>query len=347
MASRNSAYEDMSTAFRHGNFKPLYLLYGEERYFIDSLQGLLLSNALEAHEKDFNLDIIYGAEADVQAVLALCASFPMMAQRRVVIVRDFDKLKGNSQFKAYAEQPNPTAVVFLVCGKKPNLNTHPYRALRKHGVSAEFKALYDNQVPGWIQRLAKSQGSEIDSKASTMLAEYVGSDLTKAVSELEKLSTFTGGRDVITAEDVVQASGQTREFNVFELQRAVSERRQNDAIRITERLLQQSSNPRMESTRIVSILTSFFIKLWQLRSLQKHKISEKEMASKIGVSPFFIKEYISGLRRFDSGVLNRAFSSLLAADYELKGGSTRSERLILSLMLRRLLSPVKVSATAA
>ena len=344
LATRKSAYEDLSTAFRHGNFEPLYLLYGEERYFIDSLQKLLLDNALEAHEKDFNLDIVYGAEADVQSVLALCASYPVMAQRRVVLVRDFDKLKDNKRFTAYAEQPNPTAVVFLVCAGKPNINAHPYRAIKKHGIVAEFKALYDNQVPGWIERLAKQRGYTVEPKAVQMLADFIGSNLQIMVKEIEKITTFAGDREVLTAEDVVQASGQTREFNVFELQRAVGEGRHNDAIRITERLLQQSSNPRGESARIVLVLSSFFLKLLKLTGCRKRRIAEKDMAARIGVSPFFIKEYLSCLRRLDVKALNRALASLLAADYELKGGSTRSERLVLTLMLRRMFKQVTVPA---
>ncbi len=340
MATRKSKYDDIATAFRHGNFKPIYLLYGEERFFIESLQSLLLEHAIEAHERDFNLDIIYGAETDARSVLAICAGYPVMANRRVVIVRDFDKLKDNRLFAAYAEQPNPTAVVLLVCSGKPKMSAHPYLALKKHGVAAEFQALYFNQVTGWIERLARERGFAIEPKAIQMLTDFVGTNLQVAVTELEKLATFAGEREVLTAEDVVQASGQTREFNVFELQRAIGEMRQNDALRITERLLQQTSNQKQESSRIIAVLTSYFIKLWKLTGCKKRRISEKEMARSIGVSPFFIKEYLVCLRRFDDEALSRAFFALLAADYELKGGSSRSEILILNLMLRRMLAPV-------
>lgn len=341
MASRKATYEDLSAAFEHGNFEPIYLVYGEERYFIDSLQALLIENALEESEKDFNLDIIYGAEAEVQDVLSICAGYPLMAQRRVVVVRDFDKLKDNRRFAAYAQQPNSTAVVFLVCGGKPKLSAHPYLAISKHGISAEFKALYPNQMPSWIKREARNRGFSIESKAIQMLIEFVGCNLQTAITELEKLITYAGGREKLTADDVVQASGQTREFNVFELQRAIGEMRHNDAIRVTERLLQQASNRRQASSRIVGVLTSYFIKLWKLIGIQKsekRRISEKEMSSSIGVSPFFLKEYLVCLRRFDEKALCRAFSALLAADYELKGGSSRSEILILNLMLRRMLT---------
>ena len=161
MAKAGHAYEQLDTAFRHGNFKPLYFFYGEERFLSDMLQQTLLDHALAPHERDFNLDIVYGAERQAQAVLALCASYPVMAARRVVIVRDFEKLRDNKLFKAYAEQPNPSAIVLLLCNSRPNLNTQPYRNLKQKAVWAEFKPLYANQVPSWIQKHVRGLGYQM------------------------------------------------------------------------------------------------------------------------------------------------------------------------------------------
>ena len=313
-------------------------MYGEEKYFIDQLQEVLLEQAIAPHEKDFNLDILYGAEVDAQIALGACRAFPMMAARRVVVIRDFDKMKGNSVFKVLGQQPNPACVVFLVCSGKPSLARHPYLALKKGGVAVEFKALYPNQVPSWTEQLAKDRGFGIESKAAHMLSDFVGPSLSSVAAELDKLAAFVGDREVITAEDIVQASGQTREFNVFELQRVVGEKRLEDAMRISERLLQQSSSSSAEANRVVSVLTSFFIKLWLLTGLQIARVPQNKMASSVGVSPYYLKEYLSSLRRYDRKALDNALSCLLAADYELKGGSQRSERLILDLLFRRILA---------
>jgi len=347
LAKRQLTYDDLAVAFSHKNFSPYYLFYGAEQFFADRLQKLLLENALEPHERDFNQDIIYGAEADVKAVLSICMSYPLMSARRVVVIRDFDKLEDNRLFTAYAENPNPSAIVLFVCSGKINSNSHPYRALKKHGVATEFKSLYSRQIPHWIDRLAKEKGLEMEPRATQMLSEFIGSDLQTTAAELGKLSAYLGDRKKVTADDVVYASGQTRDFNVFELQRVVGEMRQNDTVRITERLLQQSPNVKGESIMIVVVLTSYFTKLWQLFEFEKLRISEKEMASGIGVSPFFIKEYLSALRRYDEKAIKRAFSALLAADYELKGGSSRSERLILSLMFRKLFASHRTERVAA
>jgi len=337
--ARSNPYKSLKTAFEAGNFDPLYLVYGEERWFIDELQRTLVENGVQPSERDFNLDILYGSDIDAKDAMGICRSYPMMAQRRVVVIRDFDRIRDNSIFKTYAEQPNPQAVVFLVCSGKPRFNSHPYRAIRKHGKAIEFKALYSNEVPRWIQTLAKERRMHIKSRTVQMLADFVGAKLSNIATELDKLSTFVGDREEVTEDDVVQATGQTREFNVFELQRAVGKTSYYDAIRISERLLQQSSNTKGECLRIIAVLTSFFVRLWQLSGLQMRRIPEKEMAKAIGVSPYYLKEYLSSLQQFDREALDRAISSLLAADYELKGGSDRSDGLIMSLMFHRMLLP--------
>jgi len=169
-----------------------------------------------------------------------------------------------------------------------------------------------------------------------MLTDYVGVNLQAAVGEIDKLITYIGDRSVITGDDVVRASGQTREFNVFELQRAIGEYRYSDALRTSERLLRQASNRRGEALMIVSVLTSYFTKLWKLHGMQGRGVSDKEIAARVGVSPYFIKEYQQTIRRFNRMSVENAFASLLAADYELKGGSGREEGLVLSLLMRRL-----------
>lgn len=338
MGTRGHTYEQLMAAVQGRDLAPLYFLFGEETYLMDEVQDAILQNGLEVHERDFNLDVVYGSDADVQQVLGLCAGYPVMAQRRVVIVREFEKLKENRLFLAYAERPNPTATVVLVCSSRPNLSMHPYRGLKEHAVWAEFKPLRPRDMPRWIEARMKHMGRPIEPAAIHMLSEFLGTDLRTAASELDKLVTYVGERSVITADDVVRASGQTREFSVFELQKCVGEERFSDAVRIGERLLQQAANQHGEALMIVSVLTAYFIKLWKLLPCQAQRMSEREMAVQIGVPPYFIGEYVSALRRLGVGGIEKAFSALLAADYELKGGATRDARAVLLLLLTRLVS---------
>ncbi len=332
------SFEQIETAFRHRNFKPLYFFYGDEGFFLDQAQKLLVEHALAPHERDFNLDIIYGAEAEATQVLAQCSAYPMMAERRVVLVRDFEKLKGNALFQHYAEKPNPTAVVLLACRTKPNLSAHPYRALKQHAAWAEFKAVKQHEVSGWVTAHLKGRGYRLEPDAAAMLSDTVGTDLQAAAGEADKLVTYAAPRTTITREDVLQAGGHSREFNVFELQKAVGEGQYRTCAVIAEQLLQQASNPNGEALRIVSVLTAYFVRLQKLSYCQQQRMPERAMAAEVGVSPFFLKEYLVSARRYSPQRLDAAFSALLAADYELKGGSARSASLIVLLLLRRIVA---------
>lgn len=337
MSNSGLTYERLDTAFRHANFGPLYFFYGEETFLVEELQETLLAHALAPHERDFNYDLVYGQDTEAQAVLSLCASYPMMATRRVIIVRNFEKLKDNRLFQHYAENPNPSAIVLLVCSSKPNLSSHPYRALKQHAAWAEFKPFYPREMPKWIQHRIQQRGYRIEPRAVQMLSDYVGTNLQAAAGEIEKLITFAGAATTLTEDHVLRAGGQTREFNVFELQKALGEGRYADAVRIAERLVQQASNARGEALMIVSVLTTYFTRLQKLHRYRAQGLDEAGMARQVGINRFFIKEYLFSLQRFTLPQIERAFAALLAADYELKGGSTRDDRLILLLLLRRLL----------
>jgi DNA polymerase-3 subunit delta len=338
MAEKKPTYEQIETALKHRNFSPLYFLYGVEHFLIDRLQQLIIAGGLEAHERDFNLDIVYGSDANAQQVLALCSSFPVMAERRVVVVRDFEKVQENQLLAAYARQPNPTAIVAFVCRDRPDLRTEPYRSLSRLAVSCECKAVRPAQMASWIGRQADSLGLEIEDRAAHMLADYVGTDLHTAASEIQKLQTFVGEGNVIKGEDVIVASGQTREYNVFELQKAIGETRAADALKIAEQLLQQSANPRGEAIRAVTVLSSYFTKLWKLTKCQSDRLPPSGMAQRIGVPPYFIREYLQSLRYFDPESIRRSLRMLLAADFEMKGGSTRNETLVMSLLIDGLMA---------
>lgn len=337
MAASGPTFEALATAFRHRNFKPLYFFYGEESFLTEELEHLLTEHALASHERDFNLDILHGTECDAPTALVRCAGYPMMAERRVVIVRHFDKLKDNVRFTEYAKAPNPTAVVLLLCDGKPNLSQNPYRALKQHAEAFEAKPLYERQMPGWIDQRVKAVGREIEPQAVQMLAGFLGTDLRTTAVEIDKLLVYIGERRRITSDDVLRAGGHARAYNVFELQKAIGERRFEHAVEIAERMLQQASNRRSEALMMVAVLSGYLTKLWKLTLCQAERVPESQMAGRIGVNPFFLKEYLHTLNRYTLSDIEQAFAALLAADYELKGGSSREEHLVLILALRRIM----------
>ncbi len=363
MAEAGLSYRDLVTRFESGTFSPVYFLYGDEPFLIRELQDLLIEKALQPHERDFNLDIVYGSEASAPAVLALCNSYPMMAARRVVLVRQFELLAGRggggddddtgqrqsmstsraqaNLFTEYAKQPNPTAVVVLACSKKPNLATNPYRALKTVAVSAELKRLTEREMGGWIARRVKESGRAIKPAALAMLVQLVDSSLSQVAAEVDKLVAYVGDRMSIVEDDVFEVGGHSREYNVFELQRTLFEGGYVPALLILERMLRLSGNRRGTALMIVSVLATYFLKLRKLAAVKGKDISEGEVAKVLGVPPFFLKEYRAALGRLGPGALERAFGALLAADFELKGGSERDDSLILTLLIRRLTSEVQ------
>ena len=331
-----ASYEDLATAFKHGRFAPLYFVYGDEGFLMDELQQLAIGHGLQPHERDFNLDIVFGPEASAPAVLAQCAQFPMMAERRLVVVRGFESLDENGLFKAYAEQPNPNTTVWLQCNTKPNLSQHPYRALKQHAVWSEFAALKPRQVPGWVERRFKNRRVETESGAAAMLAELAGTDLRTIASEVDKLVTYVGDRKRVTRDDVLRAAGHSADQNPFALQDALAAGDRTAALSIADALLVQAGNRRGEALKLVGLLTSYVTKLWKLTGCLAQNVPELQLSRQIGVPPFTIPAYIQATRRFTPVALRRAFEALLAADAELKGGSHRDERMVLALALRRL-----------
>ena len=334
-----AAFEDLATAFRHGQFAPLYFFYGDEGFLIDELQRLAVEHALQPHERDFNLDIVFGPEATAPQVLAQCAQFPMMAERRLVVVRGFEKLEDNRMFQAYAASPNPSAVVLLLCNTKPNTSAHPYRALKEHATWSEFPTLKDRELPGWIEKRFRMLAVETESGAAHLLAELAGPDLRTLANEVDKLVSYVGERKRVERDDVVRAAGHSRDINPFELQNALASGDRTRALTIADELLVQASNRRGEALKIVGLLSAYILKLWKLTGWLTQNATDAELARQIGVPPFYLRDYVRAARAFGPAALRRAFEALLAADTELKGASHRDERLILSLALRRMVAP--------
>ena len=333
-----NAWSEVASEFSKKDFRPIYLVYGAEQYLAGRLQQQLVDTALAPHEKDFNLDIVYGADTEASAVLAICHTVPMMSDRRVVIVKGFDQLKDNRKFAAYARRPNPTAIVFLTCMGNPRFNADPYRTLKQKAACVEFSSLYARQVPRFIQDLARQENCEVGLDAAQLLVEFAGTSLSAVANEFNKLRAYVGDSSVIEREDVLNASGQTRDNNVFELQDALAVRSRADAHRIADHLLLSASNERGEGLRIVAFLVSFFTKLWKLHGYGQARMTRHKLAGLIGVAPGLVDRYRQAQQAYPVPALERAFSALLSADHELKGGSGQSPRIVITVLVNRLVS---------
>ena len=198
-------YDDFIEATQGKNYAPIYLFIGEEDFLSEECVDCVIQDLLTVDSKAFNLDIVYGSKADASQVMAHAASFPMMSGRRVVVIKEFDKLLASDSMKelvfAYIARPLESTCLILLA-EKPDFRTKPFTDLKKNGVVFSFNTLYDNQIPPWIAARCNSMGKEIDLEACRLLQAYVGNSLRAIQNELDKLFTYLGNRKRITLEDV-------------------------------------------------------------------------------------------------------------------------------------------------
>ena len=254
-AAKSPTAEDVVRDVRAGRVAPVYYLMGEEDYYINELGEFLTNTLLKPEERDFNLDIVYGADTTIAQVVELAQAYPMMADRRVVVVREAQALRSLDALEDYIKQPNPTTVL-VFCHKHGKLDGRKgvFKSLQRVGVVYESKRVYDRQLPPFITRYLKRRGLGIDQQAVQMLASHVGADLCRLAGEMDKLVLAVApGEQVVTASLVEQQTGVSREFNDFELQAALAHR---DMLRAAQIVKYYQGNPR--SFALQRTLTNLF-----------------------------------------------------------------------------------------
>lgn len=326
-----------------GNFSPIYFLQGEEPYYIDLISDLIPKKALQPGESEFNQTIVYGKDADVATILNHARRFPMMAERQVVIVKeaqqisDLTRENGKKLLEHYAKAPVPTTVlVFCYKNKKFDSRTTVAKAIAKNGVMFAAKKIYENQVPTWIDTYLAERGASISPKASILLTEYIGNNLERLVNELNKiLINFEGGKVNVDENLVQQYVGINKEYNIFELQKSLLLKDREKSFRIIRYFI---SNPKANP----AVLTIF-----QLYSLYSKLLLASEItggdrgavASALKVNPYFVNDYISGLRNYNIEQIVKAIHYINVADGRLKGvdsGSMNNENILNELIYRLL-----------
>lgn len=253
--SEGPSYMDIVNDVRAGKFAPVYLLMGDEDYYIDKLSQYILDQALKPEERDFNFDLLYGAETRGNDVISIARQFPMMADRRVVLVREFQSLTDKETLSAYARNPNPSTVLIL-CHKHGKLDGR--RALggeiKKQGVVFESRRLYDRELPGFVTSYMQRKQKSIEPSAVGMLCDHVGSDLTRLAAEMDKLvMALPQGETRVGAKLVEELTGVSKDFNNFELQSALALR---DVYKANQIVKYFDSNPR--SFALPATLSSLF-----------------------------------------------------------------------------------------
>ena len=307
-------------------YKPIYILMGEEVYYIDRLSDFIANNVLPESERSFNQTVIYGKDIDkVSLITDTARRFPMMSNYQVVIIREAQEIKIGNQFlkfdelENYAKNPlKSTILVICYKGKTIDKRTSFYKTVLKTGEILESVKLYENEVGNWILKYVKHQGFEIEPDAVSILADFLGNDLSRIVNELHKLFTvLPKERKKINTLDIEKNIGINRDYNTFELSKAISNR---DVLRANKIAVHFGKNSK-EYPFIATMATLFvqFSKMLKFHALRRQGSDNRDIIAALGINPYFLKDYETAARNFNMMQTIRIISLLREYDLKSKG----------------------------
>ena len=321
-------FEQIIRDIKNKIFYPVYFLHGEEAFYIDEISSLIEKSVLGETEKEFNQTILYGRDVDISTVVSNAKRFPMMANYQVVIVKEAQDIKDlgakpiinnkteKSYLQIYLDNPlKSTLLVFCYKYKKFDKRTSLAKAIDKKGVLFESKKIYDNQVPDWIENQLKKKGFSITPKATILLSEFLGTNLGKISNEINKLTINLQENTRINETHIENNIGISKDFNVFELQKALATKDTLKATSIVNYFAANSKdNPLI---KVITILYPFFAK-----ALMYHYISDRSqrnVASILSINPYFVNDYVRAARNYNLSKLNIVISLFREYDLKIKG----------------------------
>ena len=318
----NLKFEEIVARLKKKDFAPVYFLSGDEPWFADYITDYIINHALKEEEKPFNQTILYGRDISAMDIVHAARRYPMMAPRQVVIVKEAQNIKNFDPVVTYLEAPAPSTILVINYRNKFDRRQKLGKALnKKELISLETKKLYDYQAGPWINKYLKTRGLNIEPKATQMLVDHLGTNLSNIVKALDKLKIAVGPEiKTITPAQVDEYIGISKDFNIFELQKAIiygDVVKANQIVRIFAQTPKETPIPYITGT-----LFSFFRKL-----LTYHVTSDKSqnnIASVLAVHSFFVKDYQTAARRFNWAKTRQVISLLREYDMRSKGFNNNS-----------------------
>lgn len=307
---------------RSGQFRPVYLLMGEEAYYPDLVCQAILDNCIDEFSKDFNETVCYGADVTADNVISAARQFPMMSDRVLVVVKEAQMMKTLEKLSIYCEDPlDTTVLVILMHGDSADKRKALYKAVQKNGVVLESAAIRDYEVSRWIDSYYTSRGLRIEPQAAVLLGESVGTNLSTIVVETDKLlKNLPEGTTTITVADIEKNVGVSRQFSIFELTKELSSRNAAKALKIAAHI---GNGAKFAMPMAVSALYNHYNRILRYGALLSsgRPVSPEDKAKALpGVSPYFYKEYDVAVRNYPVPKAMRAISLLCEYDYLGKGG---------------------------
>ncbi len=316
-------FEQIIQNIKAGQFAPVYFLMGEEAYFIDEVMNLIEEKGLPEDQKSFNQTILYAdKQLKIGNVIAEAKRYPMMADRVVVLVKEAQHISKWDGLEEYLKNPTPSMVLaFAYKYKKLDKRKSLYKKLDNVGIVMESKKLYDNQLPKWIASYGEQKQISFTPGASLLMAESLGSDLSRVANEIDKLCILVKPDSTVDEQAIEDNIGISKDYNNFELTKTLGKKDLAKAITIQKYF---SANPKDHPLVLVlGVLYSYFSKLMMVN--HSKNFNNSAIASLIGVNPFFADEYAQAARQYDLKKLARIIGYLRECDRKSKGiGNART-----------------------
>ena len=313
---------------QNGQYKPIYVLHGDEPYYIDQISNYIEENVLREDERGFNQIVMYGADTNAAAIADQARQFPMMAERQVIIVKEAQTIKKWDQLEHYLDNPSPTSVI-VICHKNGKVDGRKkvFTKAAKVGVVYESKKKYDSELPSFISQYMRDKYSEvsIDQKAIMMVAEHIGNDLSRIASELDKVVAALPeeGNKSITPDVVEQNVGISKEYNGFELQDALAAKDFVKAMRIADYF---AKDPKVKDS-VFSMMGGLFnyFQTLMICHYAPCKKTDMELSQYLGLrGAWFARKFAMGVRNYSAMKTLNIISKIRETDIRMKGVDNRS-----------------------
>lgn len=318
----DSLCRDIVKDVRQGIFKPLYLLMGEEAYYVDMVCDAIMEHCLDESERDFNQTVCYGADVDADTVITAARRYPMFAERQLVVVKEAQMMKSLEDLAMYCAKPlESTVLVIAMHGARADKRKSLYKNISKLGVVVDSAVLRDYEMPRWISMFYRTKGLDIAPDAAALLGEYAGTDLNKIALETEKmLKNLPEGTAKISISDIEKNVGISRQFSIFELTKELSMKNSAKALRTAAYI---GNAAKFAMPMAVSALFTHFYRILKYGALlmSDPRPSSDDKAKVLGVNPYFFQEYDTAVRNYPLRKCMAVIALLKEYDFKGKGGN--------------------------
>ncbi|MEA3494498.1 MAG: DNA polymerase III subunit delta [Bacteroidota bacterium] len=311
-------YKKVIEGIKNKKYYPVYILAGMEAYYIDFISDYIANNILEKSERDFNQTIVYGKETNIGTIRESALRYPLMAEYNVIIVKEAQYLDDIEKLESYFKKPNKSSIL-VICYKNKKLDKRKtlYKSLSKYVCYFEGQPIYDNQLPAWIENYVKLNKFKIDERATMLIGEYLGLNLSKVANELDKLFLIKKNEKTINLNDIQRNIGISKDYNVFEIQKALTLKNHKRLVLIINYI---KSNPKSNPIYMLTgVLFAYFSKLLILQ----YSSNFESAALSMGIRSFLFREYQTGIRNY-RGKIEKVLAIIQDFDLKSKGIGSKS-----------------------